>query len=560
MDRRATLATFLGKKPSTASSTLEMPLTPPETDGTLAPYSGIWGFEQAAHLLRRATFGPTYAQMKDAVEKGVDGTIDLLFKDLPLPEPPVNYNFANDPTVSIGSTWVNAPYDAAVNVRTYRNQSLRGWAIGLLLNEGISIREKLTLFWHNHFAVNTMNINDPKFFYKYITTLRTNAWGNFRDLVKAVTVDPAMLRFLNGNQNTRRAPNENYARELMELFTLGKGDLAGPGDYTTFTEQDVVQMAKVLTGWRDIGHYSNNPAVSVGSIFQPNQHETGTKQLSHRFNNVTIDNMGDQEYKHLVDLIFQKSEVATFISRKLYRWFVYYEIDAAAEQNVIAPMAQLLIDNDYNIKPALIALLKSEHFYNILNVGPMIKNPLDFIISTVKQTETVFPSNLAAKYAAWLLLFRNAQTMQMEYFNPPDVAGWKAYYQEPTYYRIWINASTLPPRMTFTNTLAGNGFGLAGGFRLKINVLDFIKTLDDPYDPNNVVTGFAKILCPQPLSESQVVALKEILLPGLPDYEWGIEYTDYEADPTNTQLARAVEEKLRDLLSALLTMPEFYLS
>lgn len=560
MDRRATLATFLGKKPTTAPHMLEKPFTPPETDGTLAPYTGTWGQEQAAHLLRRTMFGPTHAQIKDATEKGLDATIDLLFKDLPLPEPPVNYGFANDPTVPIGSTWVNAPYDAAVNVRTYRNQSLRGWAIGLLLNEGVSIREKLTLFWHNHFAINVTNINDPRFFYQYVTTLRTNAWGNFRDLVKAITVDPAMLRFLNGNQNTRRAPNENYARELMELFTLGKGELAGSGDYTTFTELDVVEMAKVLTGWRDVGHYSNNPAISVGAIFQPNQHDTGTKQLSHRFNNVTIGNMGDQEYKHLVDIIFQKPEVALFISRKLYRWFVYYEIDAATEQEVIAPMAQLLVDNNYNIKPALTALLKSEHFFNILSIGPLIKNPLDFVISTVKQTETVFPTNLAAQYAAWLLLFRNAQNMQMEYFNPPDVAGWKAYYQEPAYYRIWINASTLPPRMTYTNTLSGNGYGIGGGLRLKINVLDFIKTLDDPYDPNKVVTDFAKILFPQPLSESQIIALKEVLIPGLPDYEWGIEYTDYEANPMDTQLARAVEEKLRDLLSAMLAMPEFYLS
>ncbi|MFN7119309.1 MAG: DUF1800 family protein [Saprospiraceae bacterium] len=560
MDRSAMLVTLLGKKPITAAHTLEIPLTPPETEGTLAPYTGSWGYEQAAHLLRRATFGPTYTQIKDAVTQGLDATINLLFKDLPLPEPPANPSFANDPSVPIGATWISAPYDAQVNVRTYRNQSLRSWAMGLLLQEGVSIREKLTLFWHNHFAVNTMNINDPKFFYQYITTLRSNAWGNFRDLVKAITVDPAMLRFLNGNQNTRRAPNENYARELMELFTLGKGDTAGPGDYTTFTEHDVVQMARVLTGWRDVGHYSNNPAINVGAVFQPNQHDTGTKQLSHRFSNITIGNMGDQEYKHLVDIIFQKPEVALFISRKLYRWFVYYEIDAATEQQVIAPMAQLLIDHNYDIQPALTALLKSEHFFHILSIGPMIKNPLDFIVSAIKQTGTALPTALAMQYASWLSLFRSAQTMQMEYFNPPDVAGWKAYYQEPTYYRIWINASTLPPRMTYTNTLTGNGYGIGGGFRLKINVLDFIKTLDDPYDPNKVVTGFAKILFPQPLSEPQVLALKEVLIPGLPDYEWGIEYTDYEANPNNTQLARAVEAKLRELLSAMLSMPEFYLS
>ncbi|MCB0871736.1 MAG: DUF1800 family protein, partial [Solirubrobacterales bacterium] len=164
----------------------------------------------------------------------------------------------------------------------------------LMLEEGISLREKMTLFWHNHFAVS--NVNDPKFLYRHVELLRNFAWGNFRELMKEITVDPTMLRFLNGNQNTRTAPNENYARELMELYTLGKGDLAGPGDYTTFTEDDVIQMAKVLTGWRDRGFNTVNPDVNVESFFTLNRHDTGSKQLSHRFNNEVITNLGDQEY------------------------------------------------------------------------------------------------------------------------------------------------------------------------------------------------------------------------------------------------------------------------
>ncbi|MDX1942845.1 MAG: DUF1800 domain-containing protein, partial [Saprospiraceae bacterium] len=532
MDRRTTIATLIGKgRTRKLFAQLNVaPQSPPE--GTLAPYTGAWGYEQAAHLLRRAMFGPTYAQIKDVVTNGMAATVSELLQDLPMPAPPVNPNFADDPSVPIGATWIDAPYSTQVNVRNYRNQSLRAWTLGLLLTEGISIREKMTLFWHNHFSINVMNINDPKFFYKYVTTLRTYGLGNFRNLVKAITIDPSMLRFLNGNQNTKNAPNENYARELMELFTLGKGELAGPGDYTTFTEHDVIEMARVLTGWRDRGHYTNNVAVPVESYFLPNQHDTGSKQLSHRFNNVIINNLGDQEYAHLVDIIFQKPEVARFISRKLYRWFVYYEIDAATEQDVIEPMAQLLISNNYEIKPAIEALLKSEHFYNVLNFGPMIKNPLDFMVSAFKQTEVTFPPDLARRYNAWFQLFRQTALMQMEYYNPPDVAGWKAYYQEPSFYRVWINASTLPHRMTLTNTLAGNGYNY-GGFRVKIDTLKFIKTLDDPYDPNHVVEGFAKILFPQPLIAEQIAALKEVLIPGLPDYEWGVEYTDYESDPNN---------------------------
>ncbi len=562
MNRRATLARLLGKteqkvsvqtKPSAVHSVLLFP----DGNSTLTPYTGTWGYEQAAHLLRRTTFGPTYEKIKEAAAGSLDSTISQLFQELPLPYPPVNYSEANDPYVPIGETWVNAPYSPDINLRAHRNRSLRAWTLDLLFTEGISIREKLTLFWHNHFAIN--NTNDPKFLYKYITTIRSHAWGNFRDLVKAITIDPSMLRFLNGNQNTNLAPNENYARELMELFTLGKGELAGPGDYTTFTEEDVMQMARVLTGWRDLGFNTNNPSVSVTSYFQANRHDTGSKQLSHRFNNVIINNMGDKEYLHLIDIIFQKTEVARFICRKLYRWFVYYEIDTATETNVIEPMAQILIDNDYNIKPALEALLRSEHFFDILNVGPMIKNPIDFLISAVKQTETPIPTDLRQRYNTWYQLFRLTPAMQMEYYFPPDVAGWKAYYQEPSFYRIWINASTLPNRMLFTDTLAGNGYGFSNP-RFKINPLRFVAILDDPYDPNSVVREFAKILLPQALSEAQLTALKEVLIPGLPDYEWSVEYGEYTNDPSNVQLANALDAKLRNLLKAMLSMPEFYLS
>lgn len=474
-----------------------------------------------------------------------------------MPPPPVNYFFQEDSNVPIGETWIDAPYSADVNYRGYRNASLRGWTFGLMIEEGMSIREKLTLFWHNHFA--TSNVNDPKFIYRHISLLRSFAWGNFRQLIKEITIDPTILRFLNGNQNTAAAPNENYAREVLELYTIGKGELAGPGDYTNYTEDDVVQIARILTGWRDRGFNAINPAIEIEAIFQPFRHDTGDKQLSHRFDNIVISNMGQDEYSHLIDIIFQKAEVARFICRKLYRWFVYYTIDDNAEVNVIEPMAQMLIENDFEIKPALQALLRSEHFFDMLNVGPMIKNPLDFIFSAIKQLEVEFPIELGPKYNTWFRLFRGTSLLQMEYYNPPNVAGWKAFYQEPQFYRIWINASTLPVRMEITDLLATTGFNF-GGFRLKIDVLNFISTIDNSLDPNAVIEEFAKILFPQPITDTQKATLKEVLIPGLPDYEWTVEYSNYLSDPDNSDLAEAIENKLRGLIQVMLSMPEFYLS
>ena len=550
MDRRSTLATIIGKSTVVA---------PPPSSG-LSPYSGIWDAAIAAHLLRRTTFGPTNQQIKDAVSLGLDGTMDKLFEEVSLPEPPVNSYYDDDPFVPVGETWVDAPYtrgETAQQIVRYRRFSLSGWAIGNILLEGISIREKLTLFWHNHFSVG--GVDDPKYVYNYIDLLRKFAWGNFKSLIKEITINPAMLVFLNGNQNTNVAPNENFARELLELYTIGKGPLAGPGDYTNYTEEDVVAISKVLTGWRDVGRYAFTEDVEIGNAYITRRHDKGVKVLSNRFDGVEIPNMENEEYAFLIDLIFEQREVARFICRKLYRWFVYYDIDDQVEMNVIEPMAQILIDNNFEIKPALIALLKSEHFFDMLSVGPMIKNPLDFSLGMMKQFNVVIPDRMRSYYTIWVSLYQLAGQMDMEYFVPPSVSGWKAYYQEPLYYRTWINAATLNTRTEFSNVLSTVGFPF-GGQNIKIDVLKEVQAFNDPFDPNELIKEFAEILFPMPLTDSQLTSLKEILIPGLPDYEWTVEYGEYAADPENDQLAVPIELKLRLLLQNMLSMPEYYLS
>ncbi|MBK8044959.1 MAG: DUF1800 domain-containing protein [Haliscomenobacter sp.] len=563
MNRRSTLSLLSGsgQRTNTTSSgpqfsAASSPVRP--LQGGLEPYTGSWSAQQAAHLLRRATFGPTIELIRQSAEEGLSATLDRLFAEPPLPDKPLNLEYASDAAVPVGKTWVDAPFNNADNnILGYRNRSLRAWTFDQILKERINIREKLTLFWHNHFA--TSDINDPNFLYYHITLLRSYAWGNFRDLVKAMTIDPTMLRFLNGNVNTRTRVNENYARELLELFTIGKGPLAGPGDYTNYTETDVKEIAKALTGWRDNGYRTTNATVKAGAVFRPAQHDTTKKVLSHRFDYAEILNQNENEYKAVVDLIFKKAEVARFICRKLYRWFVYYQITDEVETQVIAPMAQLLFSSNYEIKPALRALLGSAHFFDALNVGPMIKNPLDFSWGLIKQTYTPLPAGQTQKYSLLFNLSRTINLQQMEYFNPPDVAGWKPFYQEPSFYRIWINATTLAARMTYTNRMAIEGT-VIGGFRLRIDPLSMITHLQNRLDPNALILELSDLLLPQPLTEAQLADLKEVLLPGLPDYEWTIEYQQYLSKPSDTNLKNAVESKLRNLFQAILSMAEFYLS
>jgi len=221
------------------------------TPGGLDRYQGPWNRNTATHLLRRTTYGNTIEEINQATASSMDEVIDQLLAERPLPPEPINYYYNNDPQVPIGESWINKPYtreqEIFNEINRARGRSLAGWTIGNLLNGGIHIREKMTLFWSNHFVTQASVLRDPNIIYYNNNLLRSGALGNFRDLVTDVTINPAMLRYLNGNQNSLEAPNENYARELLELFTIGKGALAGPGDYTTFTEQDVTEAARILT-------------------------------------------------------------------------------------------------------------------------------------------------------------------------------------------------------------------------------------------------------------------------------------------------------------------------
>lgn len=528
--------------------------TSPMPPSGLDKYNGVWTELQAAHLLRRSTFGPTYKTIKEFVNLGLDAAIERLtdIKPLAADDVPINYDYDSDAKVPIGSTWIDKAGDN--NAQNYRFRSMFAWSMGRILSNEVNLREKMTLFWHNHFVVADMN--DARYYYNYINIFRPNPIGNFKDYTLKITIDPAMLRYLNGNQNTKKAPNENYARELLELFTIGKGPIAGPGDYTNYTESDIKEIAKVLTGWVDIGN--RNPNVDIiSSLFRAVNHDTNSKTLSNRFNNAIITNGDKDEYKKLIDVIFLQEEVSKFIARKLYRWFVYYQIDALVESNVIEPMAQLLRDNNYEIKPALKALLTSAHFYE--NIGCMIKNPLDFMLGGLNQTQVKIDGTDTQKYNVWLGLTNYSGLLQMRYFDAPNVAGWKAYYQEPSFYKTWLNSVTMPLRTSLTDAICSPTL-FVRGVRVDIDVLTLVKEFSNPRDLETLINDATLLLLPKPISENQLATLKEVTNTGLPDYEWTVEYDAYIANPTNATLRKAVENKLRAMFAYIMRMPEYQLS
>ena len=523
----------------------------------LAPYTGTWGYAQAAHLLRRATFGPTRAEITTAAGQSLTQVINRLLTAPATLAPPVN-GFSNDMSVPVGGQWVTAPFND--NFESWRMRSLRAWWVGQML-QSTTLVEKMTLFWHNHFVVEFDEIYEGRYSYSYLALLRRYALGNIKQLAKDITVEPAMLRYLNGNQNRVGAPNENYGRELLELFTMGKGPLVGPGNYTTYTEADVQAAAKVLTGWRD-------SQTDINGYYTAARHDTTTKQFSSAFANQTIANQGDQEYKALIDMIFNELETAVFLVRKLYRWFVYYVIDPAAEQNVIQPLAAQLKQNGYNLAPVLRTLLTSEHFFDMENVGCIIKSPIELVLSTVRQLPIAFPpaSNVLAQYGIWDWLVDRASVQQQKLGDPPNVAGWPAYWQTPQYYEMWINAVTMPRRNQYTdNVIRREGYTRSytgGNFTIKVDVIGWAQSLPPATasDCNLLIAELVKLLLPIPLTANQLAFLNDTLLPGLPDFEWTVEWQEFLAAPTNQAKRNAVDSKLRALIRQIMGLAEYHLS
>jgi uncharacterized protein (DUF1800 family) len=524
----------------------------------LEPYAGKWDRRHATHLLRRALFGFTRADADKALALDASACVDaLLNAEETDPAPPLSTS-ADDPT-PVGTTWTVSAYDGNYNFA--RQRSLQNWWMTLMTGQDFSLREKMTLFWHNQLATELDVVGDPRYAWMHHSLLRKEAFGNFRELIKKITVDPAMLNYLNGDSNTNSNPNENYGRELQELFTIGKGPETAAGNYTFYTEDDVKAAARTLTGWRDVRG-------ADAAEFVASRHDAKDKQFSAAYGNAVIKgrsgaDAGALELQELVDLIFAQPETAKAFCRKLYRWFVYYDIGADAEANVIGPLAEQFRKADFEVKPILATLLKSAHFHAAANQGCFIKTPLDAVVGSLRQMEIALPdgSDPLKQYALMQALVGEASRMQMEPGNPPNVAGWPAFYQIPVFYEAWINSDTLPRRMQYADKLAaarGYGYYTDKSF-LSADVLGLAKAVSEPGKAETIVAEWAELFFPITLTDNQLKYLKDTLLNGLPDYEWGAEWDDYIAAPTDAAKIKPVETRLRALLTAISEMAEFQL-
>ncbi len=517
-----------------------------------AEYTGPWTFDEAAHLLRRTTYGPRKERINQAVDEGFDQTFDTLFAAPEPVDPPIYFDFDEDPEAAIGESWVGKPYDSdIVSINFQRRKTIWAWWYRRMHLNDQTLTEKLTMFWHNHFVVS--GAGSGNMVWEYLNKLRDGALGNFKELTELMTIDKSMLIYLNGTSNLADEPNENYARELLELFTIGKGPLVAPGDYTNYTEQDIAAIARALTGW---GAWT---AEDEPANYRAWAHDTGTKVLSHRFDNQVIQNNAEQEYLDVINIIFQKDECAFHLCRRLYIWFVHYNITPEVEAEIITPMAEMLLANDYVIKEPLKALLKSEHFYDMAQRGCMIKNPMDFFYSSMSTFHVPPPADFLTENRFWVAWYWEFEDLGMTILQHPSVAGWAAYHQSPIFYRDWINAASLSLRkrlMTQIKWLTQWIDPTAPGYTW----IEFIETLDNPMDVNDMIDEICRLIFPRPMTQEQKDYFKDFLIPGLPDFEWNVEYSDFLNDPDDEDKRIAIFNKLNDMFFAMIQVPEFQLS
>ena len=549
--------------PSTTDSNTTAEGNNPEvkkrTNSGLSKYSGTWSDKERMHLLRRTTFGPSMTDFKSFQSKTMDQCITALLdtSNLSIAPPVNNYqNRVQDPNVEYGKTWVDAPFDTALE--GVRKNSLKCWLWSIGAEGTGTIFEKMWLFWHNHFATEMTAVPSASASYYYFKALMDNSLGNFKALTRAITLDPAMLYYLNGRLNTKNAPDENYARELQELFTLGKGT------DSKFTEDDVKAAARVLTGFTI--DFRTTP---FSSLFLPNKHDNTDKEFSDFFGNTVVKGRststgGYDELDDLLDMVFLVEEVSKYICRRLYRYFVYYEIDSNAESNVIEPLALIFRNNNFDIKPVLETLLSSEHFYDTWNQACLIKDPFSHTAGYVKQFKPAFPSNTEYEnlYKAYYLGWAYSTILQMDLGDPPSVSGWEAWYQIPLYQRFWITSDSLPKRNEYQDYLLWVGYNI-GTEKLLVDPWTLTVQFNTPSDPNKLITEATQFLLPFELSNDQIISLKEVILPGgIPDYNWS---DDYQAaiDPSNSNHSTALTNitlKLKLLYKAIMNLSEYQLS
>ncbi|HRI27715.1 MAG TPA: DUF1800 domain-containing protein [Chitinophagales bacterium] len=467
-----------------------------------------WNKQRVEHLYRRMGFGATPQQVTAALSLTPSALVDQIVNGamaLPLTPAPVWATYTVVPLVG---------YSSAANFGTEAQQHLREWRRQFLMdmtNNGF--RDKLTLFWHNHFVTEWNTYQCSKYLFQYYNTLQQHALGNFKDFTYAIGKTAAMLIYLDGALSTKNSPNENYARELFELFTLGEGN--------GYTQADIVAASRALTGWRA----SSGTCIDVW--FDPTRFDTNAKTV--------FGQTGNWNYDDLHDILFiqRTNQVAQHICRKIYKAFVY----PVPDETIVSALATTFINSNFELSPVFKQLFKSNHFFDDAFMGANIKSPADYFVGLLHQMKISYDNSMLD------YIWNGCTALGQNLFNPVDVAGWPGHH-------AWITEDTLTRRWDLVLDYLAAGPNAA----TKDNWVQLAKDLtNDSNDPAVVAAAIADYLLPNGLSDPNMYdTATQVFKADIPenyfqDYSWNLDWTE-------------APDQISALLAYLVRLPEFQLT
>jgi uncharacterized protein (DUF1800 family) len=544
----------------------------------LEPYTGVWENAQKKHLLNRVITGYSTKHLQEISSLSLSKSLDLIFKVEKTPNVPVNdydYEITKAETEKQGHFYIEPGkeyvYAPAPNGSPWpRHQSHDAWLFKNMIEQNTSIHWRMVFFLHNLLACGKGSV---KMMYQHYKMLFDSAFGSYKSLMYKVTLDPMMLDYLNLQSSQKYKPDENYARELQELFTVGKGP------NSKYTEEDVTEMARLLVGWQ-FNYDSKKNSGPIVNQFSHWNHDSGDKKFSAFYGNRVIKGRqgqdGMKELDEALDMIFATQECALYLCRRLYQFFCYPIIDDTVEKNVITPMADLLRKNNYELMVPLKVLLGSAHFFDSSFYNSMIKSPLEFSFGIMKEFDFTlinydlktdiparFTSDLNKDFYKYRSLQWDLGNVGLNFTDPPSVSGWPAYYQAPVYDLFWINSDTVAKRANW-----GNGVGrwgkymgsgdIKGSVNMQIDYIKYLASLKNPSNIDDVIDETVDRLMSVPISQAARLRIRMKTLDGVAPSYFTKLYQTYLAKPTDEN-KNTLTYRIQNLFGALFQMGEIHL-
>lgn len=540
---------------------------------TLTSKTDVLGFSNAYHLLRRTTYNITKPRILEYASKTPQEAIAALFTFTP-PDPP-------SPLNDLGETIIPTAANPTVTEKEAISAWVKNdafWWLYCAMKDG-SAQHKIAFFLHLLFVADDNGMLWQNYDYKELLRLYAN--GSIKELAMKVTLNPRMLAYLNNSSNQKRSPNQNYAREFLELFTILKGPQIDTGNYTNYTETDVQEAARVLTGFTSTYSVQSDKNARLTTLDPDTRlpsghvnvslHDTGLKIFSAAFNHHSIvggitEETIMEELQYFVDMIFDQDETAKAYCRRIYRYFVSRDITPEIEEGIIAPLANILKSNNYNIIPTLTTLLTSKHFYDEEDeivgdktIGALVRNPFELYLHMFTLLELQFPlytENTLAIHRMMSWVVRSySRNAGMLIFTPPSVNGYAGYSSSPNYDKNWITTSTLRPRYNNTIDYLVNGLTY-NNHVFKVDIASFVK--DSGYfsnqgDADTLVKEFLQLMFVKVPEGERYNYFRTVLLGQLTLANWQTEWSNYQRTNVDTNVKIVFNRFVR----AIIKSPEF---